>query len=80
MSKSGTFTERNINTNRDNYNGDIHSEADICRGRTVQDFFGIEQDNQKMREEIWEVQSMFTHGDREYLEVQQEKYMAETEY
>ena len=44
------------------------------------DFFKIEQENDQLRDQLYEIQSSFTRTDQQYLELTQEKYHAETEY
>lgn len=48
--------------------------------QTITDFFDIENENQNLRDEIYEVQSAFTVQDHQYLQRAQDKFEAETEY
>ena len=47
---------------------------------TIQDFFQIEVENEDLRDQLLEVQSSFTAQDQRYLELNQERFYAETEY
>ena len=52
---------------------DFNSEFggdDLHRFNTMQDFFQIDQDNENMRDQIFEIQSSFTAQDQQYLELQ----------
>ena len=50
------------------------------RYNTMQDFFNIELENESLRDQLIEVQSTFTVTDQKFLDIQQEKVYAETEY
>lgn len=50
------------------------------RYNTMQDFFNIELENESLRDQLIEVQSTFTVTDQKFLDMQQEKVYAETEY
>lgn len=47
---------------------------------TMQDFFRIEAENETLRSELLEIQSNFTAQERQFLEINNQKAVAETEY
>jgi len=80
MSKTGAFSERQNTSISAHDNIEAQSEIVVSKSNAIQDFFKIEQENENLREQVYEIQSSFTHQDREYLELAQEKLAAETEY
>lgn len=81
MNRSGAaFTDRQGLESSNNRNDNVEAQSEIIRHNTISDFFKIEKENDQLREQLYEVQSSFTHHDREYLDLTQEKYAAETEY